>query len=100
MSQNEFYVRVAQISNRSGMYLINNVEELQLYLMGFMDAMKQDEWLLAFDNYVNEYHGVKGEQIPWYRLIRLRSGSDIHSLELFRLLFEQFCELNQIELSK
>lgn len=93
MTRRQYYKYLLQVATRPAMYEINNVEELNIFVNGYSIGAQQDfARLEEFDAFVNKKHGFSGEHFRWNRLVRLRSGGDFHSLELFRFWFEEFLE--------
>jgi hypothetical protein len=88
---------IKKVTAWPGMYQINKVEDIWLVSLGYQQALQESEnvevgnFLVAFRAYVNEHFNSK-ENHGWERLIRLYSGSDSHSIELFVQLFSQYVD--------
>jgi hypothetical protein len=95
------YEHVFFVSKRPAMFNVNSVEELHLYFLGYRHGMHYEgDFFSDFEEFINKKHGFNTEIISWHKLARLRSGSDLHSLELFRFWFMDFCEQKGIALPK
>ena len=80
------------ITERPAMYGVNRIEDLYLIIRGFLYAHTKtdlEDLMYNFRIFVNEKWDCK-EDAEWCRLIRFYSGSDQHSLELFKSLWEEF----------
>lgn len=80
------------LATKSGMFTINRIEDLYLMLNGYLIASNNrsyDDFILSFNDFVLKKYKIE-EDVHWCRLIRFYSGSDSHSLELFRSLFDEF----------
>lgn len=86
---------------RPGMFFINKVEDYNLIITGYLyGAIEENSQLVAefvgkFNQFVNKELGTGKEQFEWFKLIRLYSGSDAHSIVFFSELFERFLECNE-----
>ena len=95
---------MTSVIERPGMYLVNNVEELSLIIYGYLMG-KGDvdciELMSEFRDFVNkECKTDKKRDHNWPRLVRFYSGSDAHSLTLFRHLFDKFLVAKKITMLK
>lgn len=86
---------VNMILKRPAMYQVNKVEDLWLVMFGYQCSLSEGanknigDMLLDFRKFVNKDFDSK-EDFSWDKLVRLYSGSDSHSLELFNQVFSQF----------
>ena len=94
----KFIQSIKNIIKYPGMFGINKVEDIEFIFMGYEFACvgnKKNNALFDFTHefkkHVNKWAGSKIER-NWSRVIRYNSASDIHSLELFKKLFESFLE--------
>ncbi len=90
---------MTSVTTRPGMYRINNVEELYLFISGYRYGMyNTDEkdpvnnLLDDFSIHMNNYFDLTSDdnRYPWDKLIKFYSGNDRHSLELFSTCFNEF----------
>lgn len=94
----EFIEFLHGLIKRPGMFFINKVEDYNLIITGYLYGTTEEnsqivaEFVGKFNQYVNKEIGAKKEQFEWFKLIRLYSGSDAHSIVLFSELFERFLE--------
>jgi hypothetical protein len=92
----EFKNVIGNLLDRPGMYLINKVEDYELFFLGYELALKSDnvtEYIRGFNLFVNNWAEL-GEEKGWAKLIRFYSSTDIHSVELFTKLFREYAETN------
>jgi hypothetical protein len=78
---------------RPGMYGVNRVEDLYHFIWGYATgANSQEVWDLMSDFRVslNKDWKTTKENHDWPRLIKLYSGSDLHSVELFKQKLNEF----------
>ena len=85
------------VLDRPGMFNVNNVEDLDLILLGYFLGLgatigpceSLNEMLSAFRAFINNEFDTKGDY-DWARIIRFNSAGDQHSIELFKLKFNHF----------
>ena len=96
----EWYVTIGHLLKRPAMYGLNKVEDIKLLFLGvrlfcFNNSLLSNEFETGFNVFVNAFftkeHNFK-EPHDWSKLIRLYSGSDKHSLELFGRFFYEYLE--------
>lgn len=84
---------------RPAMYCVSKVEDIALIIFGYTWALTKDETSAIADfrenfrDFVNEHFAedfTSKKDHDWARLIRFYSAGDMHSVELFGQLFEQF----------
>jgi len=89
----EFIDFVAAMTKRPGMFGINNVEDLNLVVLGYTVATKDntvEELLGAFTEFINRDFDTNNSY-HWALVLRLNSAtSDHHSLKLFGDIFSKF----------
>lgn len=91
----DFIKLINVITDRPGMYMVNNVEDIALVIWGYKSACNaSDRELLEklmedFKKSVNERYETK-EAIEWVRLIRFHGFGDGNTLNLFKLAFNEF----------
>ncbi|KEZ94312.1 hypothetical protein IL45_02225 [Nonlabens ulvanivorans] len=84
--------------SKPGIFLINRVEDYYLLFLGY-SLSKNNSILDLLDGYYTDYLKHKfqiTEEMKWYKLIRLYSSTDIHTIELFQNTFSTFCKKNDI----
>jgi len=92
-----FITFVNAVVNKPGMFNVNNIEDLHLILFGYSSGLGSSigpcenlsEMLSAFRVFINNEFETKGDY-DWPRVIRFYSAGDQHSIELFKLKFDQF----------
>lgn len=98
-SIDKLFELIYAIIKRPAMYQVSKVEDLYLVIFGYTCAIKGDESVYIqsfreeFRDFVNEHFAedfTAKKDHDWVRLIRFYSAGDIHSIELFGQLFEQF----------
>jgi hypothetical protein len=83
---------IKAIVERPAMYQVNRVEDIWLISFGYQHALGEldikeiGNFLSDFRDYVNKDF-QSNQNHSWERLIKLYSGSDKHSIELFGQLF-------------
>ncbi|MGN6419488.1 MAG: hypothetical protein ACTHMC_18455 [Pseudobacter sp.] len=95
--QKEFISFLFAILKRNGMFNVNNVEDINLVILGYEAALISSpiaqksihQLLLGFRVFVNAKFETH-QDFDWARVIRFNSGGDKPSLELFESLFTQF----------
>jgi hypothetical protein len=85
------------VSNKPGMFLVNNIEDLSLTVFGYRFACAHhasnlesiDEFLDSFKLFIN-VHYKTGENLDWARLIRFHCVNDFTTLQFFDKKFNEF----------
>lgn len=99
-STQDFLLFLTSLMNRPGMYLVNNVEELSLVILGYLAGRKDTDCInlmSKFRDFVNKESKIdKKNDRDWPRIVRFYSASDSHSLVLFRTLFDKFVASEKI----
>jgi hypothetical protein len=94
---NKFISLLDSVTSRPGMYLVNNVEDLNLLIFGYLAASDEDEsssLMSEFRKFVN--HEFKTDSdYDWPRLIRFHSDGGRSSIELFKVLFSRYIAVHQ-----
>lgn len=83
---------IDEIIDKPGMYQVNNIEDLHLVLLGYLQGLDDDDstsFLSGFRMFVNEEFKTNFDY-DWSRLIRFHSGGDKGSIDLFRVLFSRY----------
>ena len=84
------------------MYGVSNVEGINLFILGYTCGCRGNDceiinsFSLEFRSFVNAEHAddfVAQTDFDWPRLVRLYSGGDMHSIELFGRWFDAFVTL-------
>ncbi len=94
-SKDQIIDLIRMVLKRPAMFQVNRVEDLWLILFGYQHALtfesnvEINELLVDFTKFINLCFESTTEY-NWDKLIRLHSGSDSHSIQLFEQLFEQF----------
>ncbi|WP_409417377.1 hypothetical protein [Flavobacterium sp. PS2] len=84
------------VSKRPAMFSIDNVESFFIFFKGYSigksDSVVHD-FFDSFRDFIHEKYAEDGlKDIDPERIIRLYSANDGHSLELLRILIEEFME--------
>jgi hypothetical protein len=101
----DFIKLIKAITDRPGMYMINNVEDLALVIWGYKCACNSsDRELLEsfmddFKKSVNKRFETK-DAIEWVRLIRFHGFGDGNTLNLFKSVFDEFIVSDYSEILK
>jgi hypothetical protein len=90
------------ILTRPAMFNVNNIEDLELIILGYSygvssnDPSNEDLNRATddFRRFVNTEFDSPSDT-GWARIIRFYSGGDKHSLELFKIKFDKFWGLYQ-----
>ena len=82
------------IIKRPAMYGVNSVEDIALIIFGFnfcasASQGKETDFNAKFRSYINKHFEMSGDN-DWPRIIRFHSGGNLHSVELFSILFSQY----------
>jgi hypothetical protein len=93
---------LTSILSKPGMFGINRVEDINLMILGYSFASVDNElseMMIEFTDFVNNNFEFT-ESFGWVKLIRLYSGSDSHSIQLFAEIFKRFLkEKHNIEIA-
>lgn len=93
-----FLNKVRIVLERRAMYGVQKVEDINLiffYEIFFNQNQEIEDWSRRFSFFVAKDIDNKLENFDWCKIIRLYSGSDAHSLELFQELSSKFIESNE-----
>lgn len=96
----EIYEIIGQLIKMPGVYGINRVEDIKFMFLGGdlfypNNVSLCNEFVTAFNIYMNDFFRKEynfKDFYDWDKLIRLYSGSDKHSLELFSKFFYEYLE--------
>jgi hypothetical protein len=91
----ELLDKLKVVLDRPGMYGIQKVEDIKVIFFSetFFNQNKEiEEWSSMFSRFVIEETNNALDNFDWCKVIRLYSGSDAHSLELFKELSSKFSE--------
>ncbi len=100
MTVQKFLTQLIAVLDRPGMFSIQRVEDIYTIFLSEILFHKNEElekWSADFSNFVKMDINENFNNFHWARLIRLYSGSDAHSLELFRELCLRFMNTRQTE---
>jgi|GEM_PF-5533723 hypothetical protein len=94
---NEHFIKFIQsINEKPGMYLVNNVRDMNLIFLGYLyapidkkEADSLGELISGFNMFVNKHYKSKSDY-HWAKLIYFHSSSDTNSIEVFSTLFDKF----------
>lgn len=80
---------ITEILDRPAMYCVNNVEDLNLIIWGYLMGLqsKEDNNFMVYFRELTNKHFKSKKDTDWSRLIRFYSASDKHSIELFSQIF-------------
>ncbi|MCB9059861.1 MAG: hypothetical protein H6627_14945 [Calditrichae bacterium] len=95
ITKTNFFQRLNDILTRPAMYGIQKVEDIKIIFFSeiFFNQNKEIEiWSNKFSHFVIEEINNHLHNFDWCKVIRLYSGSDAHSLELFKELCARFTE--------
>lgn len=93
--QDKFIDFIQSRAKRPAMYGAGRVEDIWLMAFAYLHALSGEDQeaigktLNKFREFVNKHFKTKSDY-SWERLIRFHSGSDLHSIELFSSLFNEF----------
>ena len=79
------------------MYNIQKVEDINIIFFSeiFLNRNEEiEEWSSKFSRFVIKDCDSALQNFDWCKIIRLYSGSDAHSLQLFKEFVTKFAELN------
>lgn len=91
----EFLDKLKVVLERPAMYGIQKVEDINVMFFSetYFNRNKEiEEWSTKFSRFVIEETNNALDNFDWCKVIRLYSGSDAHSLELFKALSTRFSE--------
>lgn len=94
---NHFFEFVKAVSRRPGMFLVNNVEDIGLVILGYKQACSFhserysciDEIMHDFQKIINDHFNTT-EDLAWVSLIRFHCVSNAATLDFFNLKFNEF----------
>jgi len=92
---NEFLNKLKIVLERPGMYGVQKVEDISIIFFSeiFFNRNREiEEWGNRFSHFVIMEINTSLKNFDWCKVIRLYSGSDAHSLELFKELCSKFTE--------
>jgi hypothetical protein len=98
ITKKDFFYRLNDILTRPGMYGIQKVEDVKIIFFSeiFFNRNKEvEEWSSKFSHFVINDTNQALDNFDWCKIIRLYSGSDAHSLELFKELCTRFTEVGE-----
>jgi hypothetical protein len=90
-----FFEIILKYVERPGMFGIQKVEDIRLLFVHeemFHKVSYVGEFNAKFNKYVSNELGPGLENFDWSKIIRLHSGSDFHSIQLFEQVFVKFLE--------
>ena len=89
----EFLDKLRIVLDRPGMYSIQKVEDINTIFFSeiFFNRNKEiEDWSSKFSHFVINDTNNALDNFHWCKIIRLYSGSDAHSLDLFGELCTKF----------
>ncbi|MGN6293136.1 MAG: hypothetical protein ACTHMV_10370 [Chitinophagaceae bacterium] len=95
ITEKDFFERLSFVLERPGMFGIQKIEDVFLIFSAEI-FIHRNEWVEKWNQRFNEF--VIGEinetltNFDWSKVIRLYSGSDYSSIELFKQLYSRFTE--------
>lgn len=96
ITEKDFLDKLNIILDRPGMFGIQKVEDVDIVFFSeiFLNSNKSiEEWSSKFREFVIKEVDNNLKNFGWSKVIRLYSGSDAHSLELFKDLYTRFTEM-------
>lgn len=97
ITKKDFLDKLNIVLDRPGMYSIQKVEDISIIFFSeiFLNRNKEiEEWSSKFSRFVIKDTNSALENFDWCKIIRLYSGSDAHSLQLFKELSTKFAEVD------
>ncbi|TWI80397.1 hypothetical protein IQ13_3074 [Lacibacter cauensis] len=91
----DFLERLEILLDQPGMFNIQRVEDIQMIFTAEIHINRNEsvgDWSLRFSRFVIEDCNTDLQNFDWSRIIRLYSGSDAHSIDLFKTLVKRFSE--------
>lgn len=94
-AQRKFIDFIQSRTKRPAMYGAGRVEDIWIMAFAYLHALSDEDkepiskTLSEFREFVNKHFKTKSDY-SWERLIRFHSGGDLHSIELFSSLFNEF----------
>lgn len=93
MNFNHFIKLIDAVCKHPAVYSINRVEEIDIlingYLFGTGDKETISDFMSKFNSFVVQKFDI-GTGYNWVKLIRLNTGGDLHTIELFDILYNEF----------
>ncbi len=89
---------ILNVVSKPGMYGIDNIKELSIFIQGYMctrspDGADVDIIIGEFRAFVNAHFKTQSDY-DWHKLIYLHSGGGRHSIQLFGELFTLYLTEN------
>jgi len=97
-AEKKFFEKLSYMIERPGMFGIQKVEDIKLIFTGEIVINQNlviETWNAEFNEYVFNKVDSSLINFDWSKIIRLYSGSDAHSIELFKDLFLGFQSLRK-----
>jgi hypothetical protein len=100
MEKQKFSGTIKMLLEKPGLFGINKIEDIYYFILGYdmcitSNDLEENDYSYFKDNFrdfVNKDFD-SDQNHDWAKLIRLYSGSDTHSIQLFTSLFNKFIEL-------
>lgn len=89
----EFMDKLEQLLKRPQMFKIERIEDLEIVFITEIHLNNNiliSDWLIEFNHFVISELNHNLSEFNWCQIIRLYSGSNKHSLELFIDLYHKF----------
>ena len=89
----EFIKKISIILERPGMFGIQKVEDINLVFFSEIyinNNVELEKWCRGFSLFVINDTNESLSNFDWSKVIRLYSGSDYHSLSLFKELLNEY----------
>ena len=88
-----YFDRLIEIIQCPGMFKIQRVEDISLIILAERMINKNgpvDQWDTDFPAFVTQQMNKDLKNFHWSHLIRLYSGSDSYSIQLFKEMYQPF----------
>jgi hypothetical protein len=93
ISLKDFLIKIEVILNRPAMFNVQKIEDVNIIFFSEIFINNNtylEKWNVEFSEFVKKEMGDMLNNFGWSKIIRLYSGSDAHSLELFKELLVKF----------
>jgi len=91
----EFIDRLYEILARPAVFAIQRIEDINVIFVAEIHINRNKEledFYQAFSKFISRQNEGCFENFEWCKIIRLYSGSDFHSIELFKYYLERYLE--------
>lgn len=97
----EFLEKLDTVLVRPAMFGVQKIEDIQIIFFTEFFLNKNEsveKWSGRFSDFVIKDANCDLNNFHWSKIIRLHSGSDAHSLELFKQLREKFSDFESTQI--